>query len=188
MELKMAIFILSIWTLSFSGAYVYSQPSKHIDFYMKPMLDIFLAWILGLFLPVLAYIQIVYFITFADFAIAVINVFAMGEVFSWRKARYLIAKFAAWGLLLAVCYQIQLLLHIPAIHIGDLELSIAAAVAGVIGYAETKSILNNIKKGFGIDIQAFIFDKIGIAKAFDSDKQPSSTPPHEINENSDIKF
>jgi hypothetical protein len=147
--------------------------SKHSKLFerMKSVAEILIAWAFGLFLPVLAYLQIVYFITFADFVMGVTAALLAAEAFSWRKARFLIAKFVAWTLLLASTYQIQLLLHIPPVKLGDFELSIAVAVAGVIAYAEFKSILDNVKKAFDIDIKGFLTVTFSFLKTFDTEKK-----------------
>jgi Bacteriophage holin family len=143
--------------------------SKHSKLFerMKSVAEILIAWVFGLFMPVLTYLQIVYFLTFADFVMGVTAALLVSEAFSWRKARFLIAKFVAWTLLLASTYQIQLLLHIPTFEFGDMQFSIAILVAGVIAYAEFKSILDNIKKAFGIDLKGFLTGIFPILKNFD---------------------
>ena len=80
---------------------------------MKHIAEIFLAWVFGLFIPILTYLQIVYFITFADFVVGITAAILAAEAFSWRKASLLIAKFVIFTFLLAATYQIQLLLKNP---------------------------------------------------------------------------
>jgi len=50
-------------------------------------------------------------------------------------------------------------------------LSIAVAVAGVIAYAEFKSILDNVKKAFDIDIKGFLTVTFSFLKTFDTEKK-----------------
>ena len=186
MDLKISLWILSAFTFSFGGAWIYvwyhnaqyalilrryinMQFSKYLI--MKPIMDISIAWLFGLFIPILTYLQAVYVITFGDFIIGVTVAMLAKEVFSWRKALLLIAKFVCWTFLLVSTYQFQQLLHIPVIPLGEFQLSIAVFVAGVIAYAEVKSIFKNIKSGFGIDIQGLISSKFSMLKEFNTEKK-----------------
>jgi hypothetical protein len=185
MGLTTAIAILSICTLPFVSAcyvwwhnsdnalYISHHLSKHSA--MKPMFEIILAWFFGLFIPILAYLKVVYFISFADFMIGVTAAIIAGQTFSWRKASLLVAKFVCWTFLLASTYQIQLLLKIPSIKVGELELSVTLAVAGVVAYAELKSIFKNIKEVFGIDIGGFIGSKFEFLKNFNTKNEGTDT-------------
>ncbi len=138
---------------------------------MKSFLDISIAWLFGLFIPILTYLQAVYTITVMDFIIGVTVAMLAKENFSWLKAARLAAKFVCWTGLLVSTYQFQILLKIPTFSIGEFEVSVALGVAGVVAYAEIKSILNNIKIGFGIDISGWLTDKFTIIKQFDTEKQ-----------------
>lgn len=188
MDLKISLWILFSFTFSFGSAWLYvwfqntkaeiirqyfnMQFSKY--FIMKPMIDISIAWLFGLFVPILTYLQAVYVITFGDFVIGVTVAMLAKEDFSWRKALLLIAKFVCWTFLLVSTYQFQQLLKIPTIALGEFQLSIAVFVAGVIAYAEVKSIFKNIKTGFGIDIEGLLYSKFSMLKDFTEKKQGSN--------------
>jgi hypothetical protein len=67
------------------------------------------------------------------------------------------------------------LLKIPSIKVGELELSVTLAVAGVVAYAELKSIFKNIKEVFGIDIGGFIGSKFEFLKNFNTKNEGTDT-------------
>lgn len=146
---------------------------------MKSLLNALIAWSMGLFIPVLVYLQAVYIVTFADFIIGCTAALLAQEKFSWQKASLLVAKFVCFGFLIMATYQIQEMVKIPPIGIGDLQLNSAVIVAGIICVAELKSILRNIKSAFGIDIYSFLFSKVPFLKNFDTDEngnKDNSTP------------
>ena len=140
-------------------------------FSMKSLFDISIAWLFGLFIPILTYLQAVYVITFTDFVIGVTVAVMARERFSWLKSVRLIAKFVCYTGLLVSTYQFQILLKIPTFNIGEFEISIALGVAGVVAYAEIKSILKNIKAAFGIDIGGWLKNKFSSLKQLDTEQK-----------------
>jgi hypothetical protein len=138
---------------------------------MKSIFNAFVAWAFGLFIPVLVYLQVVYFVVFADFVVGVTAALLAHERFSWQKALTVVGKFVAFSFLIAATYQIQTLLQIPPIVIGEFQLGTAVLVAGVLCVAELKSILRNIKSAFGIDIIGYLGDKVPIIKALDTEQK-----------------
>jgi hypothetical protein len=148
---------------------IFSTSFKYVS--MKSFLDISIAWLFGLFIPILTYLQAVYTITFMDFIIGVSVAMLGKQNFSWQKAARLIAKFVCWTGLLVATYQFQILLKIPTFNIGEFEISIALGVAGVVAYAEIKSILKNIKTGFDIDITGWVNSRFSFLKNLDTEQK-----------------
>lgn len=177
----LSIIILSILTMNFGSIvtvallqntnsgfvakHFFIKLSKHIT--MKSLMDIVVAWFFGLFLPITIYLKAVYTIAFFDFLIGVtLAIYARN--FSWRKSATIGLKFVIYTGLIATINQIETLLGIPKLNIGDWHFSATLFVAGIIAWADTKSIIENTKKALGLEALSFLTERFPMLKNFDA--------------------
>jgi hypothetical protein len=132
---------------------------------MKYILELLLAWLIGAIMPILIYLQLIFWFIVADTILGVWIAKREGA-FSWKKFPDIFGKGLFYAVLLIGFNQAYINLHIPTITIGNVEFSIVTFLAGFLAYSETVSIDVKCKKVFGFSFLDTLKSKFSFLKEF----------------------
>jgi magnesium-transporting ATPase (P-type) len=138
---------------------------------MKHIVEIFAAWVFSIFIPIFAFLQIVFLLIFLDFLLGSLAAWWSKEKFDTRKFIFTGVQAAGFTMLLVAFSEFQRYFKIPEIEIGELHLSVAGVVTGMIMYHKIKSIDGNCFKLFGFSILGFIKEKFPVFSVFESSRK-----------------
>jgi hypothetical protein len=137
---------------------------------MKYVFELILAWLVGAIMPILVYLQLIFWFIVADTILGVWIAKKEG-IFSWRKLPDLFGKGLFYAVLLIGFHQAYLNLHIPTVMIGNVEFSIVTFLAGFLAYHEIDSIDKKCRKLFDFSFLDSLKSKFSFLKQFDTDAQ-----------------